>query len=811
MRRPAPVTMTELARDKYGIAHIQAPDYFSAGYAIAVAQVDDFGLDLQMLWALLSPDVETRLTQNAIDSGIPRNGQVPFALQFDSRGFPLPVALREQRPPTLAEIRTSLEYMSFYDTVDEAELRINGTLLQYLQGFVAGANARISGKKAQYLASTDPRIQYMVARGLHERTVTLKDPIRAAAAQGITTSAGLIMTWANFIHSVPATTAQVTLRESRPGKKSEFQSREIRYALQKQKLPIPRYTASNEFGFSGAVTTSGRPILMVDPHLPMYGSWWNMALTAVVKTPDIILDGAIILGNPVPFIGHALHPKTQSGFALTGTANAHTPSNCWFAPVPPTLDSHTTAATGGQPAPLSVRTMRGLTIREGGPYGRLIGQKRVSIGSGPTAIVIEVGFFYRAAKDHKYSFIETLWPAFHSKSVSEFHAALNQHAHPYWNMVVGFSTPEKPSTLLYINNQISPRRNPNPDGNPLTLDDWNVFMDANNAATLWQDGANAYHLAHELPQVVAEDHARPFLHCHNCSPELVTQTPPLAPYMIGGYAGYDNPRHAVGNQVYAEAIGGGQKISLGRAMELANHKRDLQLEETVRKVNATLSGNEPLLDPTELQKAQAEMSRWLEGPVDGSADNPRTARVLLWLEKMRAAPGWTHDDLKRVVNGLIQPAALHVFDPDAPLPEADALLPLQKLLETATEFSSIYGVMPRNWSQIQRFRPDIFGTPIGDWPMAGSPTSLLSVGGAVQAAPGGRVHLATGGQNYVQVIEVGLRSALKKSNPATVDPSSPYAGTLPELFAQEIFTPTGVQPSEIVANRILSRELLKPR
>jgi hypothetical protein len=838
--KPDPNSAT-LRRDALGFVHVDAANYYGAGYAVGVAQVDDFGLDLQLSWALLSPDVESTLTQEALGTssvpGIALPGQVPLTLEFDERSFPLPVVRRQIRPPTLEELRLSLEYVNFYEGATEAADRLEPTLIEYLKGYVAGANMRFQQRRAGYQASTDPRIRYMVSRGLHQRRVSLLDPLRSAASGPVSGSVGLVQIWADSIERVPSTASSLEdlpavggasqdhLRFSDHGTQQKIgntsltsaQKIQLRRLLASQKIPRPHYTASNEFVFSGRSTESGRPIVMVDPHLPSYDAWLQSVMTAVIRTPDIIIDGALNPpGNPVPMVGHAMHPRTRSGMALNGTANAYTPTTCWYSlGVNQTLERYYTSATGTVGATFTTRQIGRLTVREAGIHGRLIGQKKVLLEPpGAEPVQVQVGFLYRHAKDSKYSVIETTWPAFHSKSIAEFHAALNRHALPTWNMSVGFSTPDNPSTSLYINNQVASRKNPNPDGNESTLDDWNYFMDAMNPLAEWLGG---YHTADELPQVVAEPNSRKFLHCHNCSADTVTGVIPAYPYMIGGYAGGSNPRQAAGELFYSEATANTAKVTLKAAVNLANDKRDLQVLEVIRKLQATVAAPPPGLTSEQLSAAAAEMAIWRAGAVDFSISNTRVGRVAVWLSRMNALFGFWKDDkeISRLVLGTIYPPSEATFNPDSAIENpALGLLALAQLALLHSEYPQQFGPQTRTWGEIQRWRPTIFRRPFAagalDLPIAGGGNSLLSLSGPEVTLPSGlKAFSVTGGQNYVQIIEVGVRSLLKKSVAGTTNPALPYSRKVSELFAQEAFTPTGAGSGEQPADRFISSERLR--
>jgi penicillin amidase len=61
-------------------------------------------------------------------------------------------------------------------------------------------------------------------------------------------------------------------------------------------------TASNSWAVDGAHSTTGKPILANDPHLPYRapGMWY----LARIETPELVLTGATVAGVPVTILGH---------------------------------------------------------------------------------------------------------------------------------------------------------------------------------------------------------------------------------------------------------------------------------------------------------------------------------------------------------------------------------------------------------------------------------------------------------------------------------------------------------------------------
>lgn len=84
--------------------------------------------------------------------------QVPATLRLDERGSPLAPAAEEPRLPRLAEIAPSLASLEFRTTADEALPRLDPTLRAHLDGFVAGADARLASRRGEFEASADPRV-----------------------------------------------------------------------------------------------------------------------------------------------------------------------------------------------------------------------------------------------------------------------------------------------------------------------------------------------------------------------------------------------------------------------------------------------------------------------------------------------------------------------------------------------------------------------------------------------------------------------------------------------------------------------------
>lgn len=766
-----------LKRDIYGIAHITAPTLYGAGYGVGLAQVEEFGLDLHLYWAMLDTHRTEVLDQQFFTRM--RWGMAPGTIQFDSRGFPKPSAQRHAWPPTIAEIQQTYDYLGFDQWIADAEAQLPSDLREYLQGYVAGVNAKMAELRPQWESSSDPRIQYMVSRGLHTRLAKVRDPIAAFTKLTADFAIGAYNGWADAISIIPP--SQASAKKKSTGRALASVHKEI--------APAFYFTASNETGISGTVTASGRPMLVLDGHQPTHTEWWNRNSSMVIRTPQLILDGGIGPGNALPTAGQALHPLTQTAMGFTGTANAITPVNVWFAETQSDLSSYRSYKTGDQWVAFQTENRGGIPVRTGS-HGRLIGYE-------PTR---GYGFMIRQSKDGNFTMIEGLWAMFHSRNPAEFRAALNLHKVPFWHMTVGFSTQTEPSRLLYISNQVTAVRDPDPNQST-AMTDWNDFMPAWSEAHDWLP---QYHLAADLPQrEVSSDPGQPaFVHCHNCSPEQVTGQPVTRPYLQGGYADVWNHRQMLGNVVYAENYVVGHNLTLDQIVPVINDKRDMQLTDLVTKMNATFAQYGSSLEPNIRAQVQQELAIWNSGPVDGDRNNTRVGRVLFFQLLMKTVPRTGMSlDIDRLIFDLVLPGTRELFDASQPLAPIDAGAAFDKMVQVHLTYDSLFGGPNKPWGEIQMIRPGF-----GDFLVPGTPNGLMSIAGPLATRNGLSIFEVVGGQNYVMAMEIGLRSLLRRSVHGTYDTTLPYAARFTELYSAEAFVPTGLREVEWTEGRLLSSE-----
>lgn len=777
----------QVVRDVYGLAHVSAEDYYGAGFGVGVAQVDDQGLDLALQWALLDEDLVTRFDPAV--HAISRPGQIVYGwLQFDSDGFPHGFSTRHPGAPTLEELDLTYRYTDFHGIVARAVQRIQdqaevvnapaGSLLKYLEGYVAGVNRRMQEKRDSWVQSSDPRIRYMVEKGLHMRPATLRDPVAVAAKHGYEWTLSAYLSWAGFIRSIPPLSPQAK-RNMKSPERLEFA------AIPNQ---APYFTASNELGVSGSVTRSGRPFLMLDPHLSTHGSFWNRNLSVVIRTPGWIFDGGVSPGAAVPLMGQSIHPETKTAMGQTGTANALSSVSCWYAETTSDLRRYKSHKTGGVYTDFEVRRVGPITVREGS-HGRLIGYNQER----------GLGFMIRLPKDGDYTFVEGLWAAFHARNPAEYRAALDLHQLPHWHITAAFSGPQERSRIFYVSNQISAVRDPNPDGNPESHDDWNYFLPASHPAYDWKP---RYHRAHELPSVEFGMEGPSYLHCHNCSPEAVTGVIPQRSYLQGGYLDIWNHRQLNGEIVYGQELRKGRGMTLDDLVAVANNKKELMLEDIVSKLAATWKKHARTLPKEVYVSAGKELELWQsQERIEGTPENTVIARVLYWQSLMKASQPIVSLDLRRLIFDQILTGERPLFNPDAPLPVADAVNALTQLAAVRNTYAQVFGGDQVPWRDIQLLRPGF-----GSFHAPGSPHSLMSVGGTFATVNDRRIIDVGGGQNYVMLMEVGSRSLLRRSVQGTYDLGLPYATKMTELFSQERFLPTGLLPEEMTEERILLKE-----
>ena len=155
-------------------------------------------------------------------------------------------------------------YIGFDEAIARAEARLPADLRSYLEGHAAGVNARSAQLRQSWESSTDPHIQYMVQRGLHLRQGKVRDAIAAFTKLTADFAIGAYNTWADNISRIAPIQVEASLYK--PFKKSFY------------------FTASNELGVSGRVTASGRPMIVLDPHMPTHTDFWNRNMSVVIRT-----------------------------------------------------------------------------------------------------------------------------------------------------------------------------------------------------------------------------------------------------------------------------------------------------------------------------------------------------------------------------------------------------------------------------------------------------------------------------------------------------------------------------------------------
>ncbi|MCL4813349.1 MAG: penicillin acylase family protein [Vicinamibacteraceae bacterium] len=245
---------------------------------------------------------------------------------------------------------------------------------------------------------------------------------------------------------------------------------------------FPPYNAvaeagSNAFALSGSRTTSGRPILLGNPHLRWSSLYWE----AHVTVPGVLdFYGSTLVGLPVLRAGFNRH----LGYVQTNNAPDHT--DILVVPLDPGRPGH--YRFNGRPWPLRPRQV---TVRVKAAQGppREVSREAIDTHLGPVIHKdADRVFVVRSMTLDSWRYLEGFFDLAQSRSLADFRARLAR-GHLFMS---NFTYADAAGNILYQWNGRVPRRVPNERGYdrevPADTDRW-----------LWKDGL---HAIGELPSLL---------------------------------------------------------------------------------------------------------------------------------------------------------------------------------------------------------------------------------------------------------------------------------------------------------------------
>jgi penicillin amidase len=501
---------------------------------------------------------------------------------------------------------------------------------------------------------------------------------------------------------------------------------------------------SNEWAVAGSRTTSGYPMLLINPHVSFFGlsTYTEVHLESA---EGLVFSGLTRFGFMLPYMGNNAH----LGWAYTDNYGDH--GDLYLEELD---ESATRYRYDGRWRELTswmetihVRTANGIEPHEyrfsKTHHGPILG---LTDGDRPLAV--------RLAKLDEGGWFEQWYGMMRAGSLPEWRAAAALLNVPYMNTMYA----DRDGNILYIYNHAIPRRSP--------AYDWSQPVDGTDPDTEWR----GYHPLDDLPQFL--NPTTGYLQNTNSTPFTATDGIDLGredfpPYMVGSET--DNRRAQNSRRVLRQLD-------------------DLTLEDFAHAVlNTRLIAADEWLDSLFLAFEEAER--------DGSAATAALAGPIAALR------GWDREATKASVPTTLFARWAATRGPDDPW-----LGPLALVVERLEANWGTWEVPWGEINRIQR--PDAAGhLPFSDTlpslPVAGAPGWLGSVFTFhVEHPESGRRSYGVHGNSFVKVIEFTptVRAQSVFVFGQSGDPTSPHYFDQAELYSANRFKPAWFSLEDVEAH-----------
>jgi acyl-homoserine-lactone acylase len=425
---------------------------------------------------------------------------------------------------------------------------------------------------------------------------------------------------------------------------------------------------SNMWAISGSRTTSGKPILLGNPHQPWSALYWEAHITVPGK---INFYGSTFIGRPVLTTGFNEH------LGWSHTVNYPDLADIYVLSLDP--KNREQYIFDGKPMPL---TRREITVEVKQPDGKLREERRVYSYSHLGPIVHQTAdkaFALKSAILDEFRYYEEWYALSKSKSLQEFTANLKQNHIPMFNIAYA----DADGNIAYWWNGTVPRRVDNGM-------DYTAEVPADTSKYVWKE----LHKTEELPQLINPSGG----YVQNCNdpPWWTSLRNALDP---AKYPSYTEPGHRLllRSQMSLEMLEGQQKFSLDDVKRLKYNPKML-LADRVKPdlIKAIKSAPNQSQD---LKRGLAVMEAW-----DNTVARDSRGGVLF----RRFWDSYA---------GEAKPPFAIVWDPKNPAKTPDGLSDPKlavKLFEDAVQWTrKTYGSENVAWGEVHRLRLGEVDLPVG--------------------------------------------------------------------------------------------------
>lgn len=524
---------------------------------------------------------------------------------------------------------------------------------------------------------------------------------------------------------------------------------------------------SNLWSLAGSCTTSGKPILLNNPHQPWAVLYWEAHVTVPGK---INFYGSAFVGRPVLTTGFNDH------LGWAHTVNNIDLEDFFALPLDPNRPDH--YLFDGKPMPL---TKKEVAVEVKGKDGTVAARKRTYWYSHLGPVVhrtADKAFALKSAIYDDYRAFEGSWYALSkARSWKEFHALLKTERLPMFNL--GYADAD--GNTFYLWNGLLPRRVD--DGTDYRLD-----VPGDTGKYVW----SRLHAVDELPQLLNPRGG--YLQNCNDAPWWTSLRDPLDPGKYPSYVEHGVPLR-LRSQMSLAMLEGQEKFSLEDVMRLKFNPRML-LADRVKPalVKAAKEARGPSAD---LRSGRKVLEAWDNRTAADSRGGVLFQRF--WDTYSRAvkqpfAAPWDRAQPAKTPHGLADPA-----------------LAVKHLEEAVRWTRRACGAEDVPWGDVHRIRlGDV------DLPATGAdgayglfhvvvcrpaPDGKRVVGTAERGKP-----MVGGGDGFLFAVEFSSppRAYSLLAYGQTSDPASPHSTDQARLFAKGQFKPARFTEADIKAN--LERE-----
>jgi acyl-homoserine-lactone acylase len=519
---------------------------------------------------------------------------------------------------------------------------------------------------------------------------------------------------------------------------------------------------SNMWAISGSRTTSGKPILLGNPHQPWSALYWEAHITVPGK---INFYGSTFIGRPVLTTGFNEH------LGWSHTVNYPDLADIYVLSLDP--KNRQQYIFDGKPMPL---TRKEIAVEVRQPDGKLREERRTYFYSHVGPIVHQTAdkaFAVKSAILDEFRYYEEWYALSKSRNLKEFTANLKQNHIPMFNIAYA----DADGNIAYWWNGTVPKR----------IDDGTVYtaeVPGDTSKYVWKE----LHKTEELPQLINPSGG----YVQNCNdpPWWTSLRNPLDP---AKYPSYTEPgrRLQLRSQVSLEMLEARWKFSLDDVKRLKYNPKML-LADRVKPdlIKALKSAANPSED---LKRGLAVMESW-----DNTVGRESRGGVLFrrfWdsyagENKTPHAVAWDSKNPANTPRGLSNPElSVRVFE--------DAVRWTRKT----------YGSESVAWGEVHRLRLGDLDLPVGGesgsyglfrvMTFAPAPDGKLVIGSVQKGKP-----MQGGGDGWIFAVEfskpIVAYSVLAYGE--TSNPASKHSTDQAELFANEQFKKALFSEPEIKAN-----------